>query len=194
MLRAMSRATHLEVALFSSLFALLQACDGGCGKAPGAPERTTPGAPAGEGSTRSPSDPGVPALVQETLAGEGGGLALHGEPHQRGRLVRVRLANTGTAPVMLAAAMSVEREQGGSWSPVAGLGSITVRPSCEVAAPACTTLAPGAELFPPDWLGTTGDAQCACEACVPVEHGSYRFVVSSCDGARRFTGEPFTLE
>lgn len=193
MLRAMSRSTHLEIALFASLFAL-QACGGGCGKAPSAPERTTPGAPAGEGNTRSPSDPGVPALVQETLAGEGGGLALHGEPHPPGRLVRVRVANTGTAPLELAAEMSVEREQSGSWSPVVGLGSITVRPSCEVEARACTTLAPGAELFPPDWLGTSGDAQCACEACVPVEHGRYRFVVSSCDGARRFTGEPFTLQ
>lgn len=194
MLRAMPRATHLEIAVLSSLLALLQACDGGCSKAPSAPERTTPGAPAGEGNTRSPSDPGVPALTQETLAGEGGGLALHGEPHHPGRLVRVRVANTGTAPIELAAAMSIEREQGGSWSAVVGLGAITVRPSCEVEAPQCTTLAPGAELFPPDWLGTTGDAQCACEACVPVEHGVYRFVVSNCDGSRRFTGEPFTLE
>lgn len=192
MLRPMLRPTCRGLAVVSCLLVLLPACDGGCSGSRGHTERTTPGAPAGEGNARGPSDPAVPALTQAIVAGEGGGLALHGDP--RGRFVGLRLANTGTAPLELAAPIAIEREQGGSWSPVEGIGRVTVRPSCEVEAPDCTTLAPGAELFPPDWLGTRGDAQCACEHCVPVEHGRYRFIVSSCDGARRFLGDPFMLE
>ena len=193
MLRAMPRSTLRLLALTSWLTLLLPACGRGCGGArPPTPERTTPGSPAGEGSARGPSDPATPALAQTTVAGEGGGLALHGDPD--GHLVALRLANTGTEPLELAAQVAIEREEAGRWAPVEDVGRVTVRPSCEVEAPPCTTLAPGVELFPPSWLGTVGDAQCACEPCTPVGPGRYRFVVSSCDGARRFTGDPFALE
>lgn len=195
MLRAMLRTTlHSKrgrVLLVSYLFVLLPACDGGCGRArTESSERTTPGVPHGEGHTRDPSDPATPLLTETNVAGEGGGVTLRGEPD--GQAVPIRLANTGTARVSLGAAVTVEHEQGGRWSVVSGIDSLTLRPDCESAAPRCTTLAPGAELFPPAWLGTTGDAQCLCEACARVLPGRYRFVVRSCDGARRIESEPFT--
>jgi hypothetical protein len=193
MLRAMLRSTAGSAALLSCLLALLPGCGDGCSE-PHEPtlERTTPGAPEGEGNARGPADPATPALTETNVAGEGGGVALRGEPD--GRLVAIRLANTGTRPIELAAAISVEQEAGGRWTALADLGSVTLRSSCESIAPRCTTLAPGAELFPPAWLGTTGDSQCACEHCAPVSPGRYRFVVRGCDDERRVEGEPFTLE
>ena len=193
MLRAMLSSIRHPLAALSCLLVLVAACGGGCNKTPPpAPERTTPGAPEGEGRARDPSDPGTPTVTETTTAGEGGGVALHGDPGSG--QIALRLANTGAARVALAAAVEVEQERDGQWAGVPGVGTITLRPSCEAQAPACTTLAPGAELFPPAWLGTTGDSQCACDRCAPVAHGRYRFVVHSCDGARRIAGEPFTLE
>ena len=180
-------------ALVFALLALLAGC-GGCNKpSEPAPERTTPGAPAGEGDVRAPSDPGTPALVEQTVAGEGGGLVLHGDPTTDGRRVAIRVANTGSAQVALAAPLTLERQVDGHWSVLEGVASITLRRSCEIEAPPCTTLAAGAELFPPDWLGTLGDAQCMCTRCGPAPAGNYRFVVRSCDGARRYEGDPFEL-
>jgi hypothetical protein len=187
------RDTVRAHALVGALLSLLSGCSGCSKPAEPAPERTTPGAPSGEGDVRAASDPGTPALVEETTAGEGGGLALHGDPTTDGRRVAIRLANTGTAQVELAAAITVEREVDGTWSALDGVASITLRRSCEVEAPPCTTLAPGAEFFPPDWLGTIGDAQCMCTRCGPASAGRYRFVVRSCHGARRYDGDPFDL-
>lgn len=46
----------------------------------------------------------------------------------------------------------------------------------------CVTLAPGATLDSPPWLGTTC-GQCACHANTPAEAGDYRVIAQSCDGS-----------
>lgn len=102
-----------------------------------------------------------------------------------------RIANVG-AEVQLSSELSLERRRGEDWSPVDG-AALALRYDCASAAPECVTLAPGAVFIPPAWLGTIGDAQCACERCVPAEEGTYRFVARSCAGAHTVTGDPFEL-
>jgi hypothetical protein len=112
---------------------------------------------------------------------------------QAPREITITVENRGTEPVRLAPKIEVESaSDDGSFAPVDAMGNITVRASCDDTAPECVTLVAGAVLFPPPWFGTVGHAQCACERCVPVESGRYRFVVHTCDGGR-IDGEPFTL-
>jgi hypothetical protein len=169
----------------------LGACDG-CKRKERA-EHTTPGQPAGQSAQPSSSDPATPALEPEVVAGEHGGLRLEASPTESGRAVRLRVANTSRQPVALGAEVVVEVLRGDAFVPVDEMGALTLRPSCETTAPPCTTLVPGAELFPPDWLGTFGDAQCACEECWPAPAGTYRIAVTSCDGRRRYLSPPFVL-
>jgi hypothetical protein len=197
MLRPMSGApARMPAPLrLSSLLALVAlplvtvACGRG-GDARQGRERTSRAETAGA----DPSDPASPALPPETHAGEGGGLAVHGDPSRPGRAVGLRVANTGSTTLSIDSALAIEHESGGRFAPLEGMGRVTLRGSCTAAAPRCVTLAPGAEIFPPDWLGTTGDAQCACEECGPAPAGRYRFIAKSCDGAKTYAGEPFAIE
>lgn len=171
--------------------ALVVGCSGGCS---GASESTTeepsaasPEGSGGEGSARGggqsdvPVDPGPPPTLRVT-----------GIPSAHGRSVAVRIENRGTAAAELARGLSVQRRaEGVAWSEVGA--SLDLRYSCEDEAPECVTLAPGAAYLPPPWLGTLGDAQCACERCAAAEAGTYRFVVRSCNGAHVLEGEPFEL-
>lgn len=122
-------------------------------------------------------------------------LALRGTPGHDGQ-VTIALENRGTEPARIAPRIVVERETdggGGGFAPVDGIGALTLRSDCETDAPACVELAPGAALYPPSWLGTRGDAQCACERCTAVPPGRHRFVVTSCGGTHRVEGEPFDV-
>jgi hypothetical protein len=166
-------------------------CDG-CGRKERA-EQTTPGQPAGQSAEPAASDPATPALEPELIAGEHGGLLLEATQREGSRAVRLRVANTGGVAVELGAAVVVEVQRGGAFERAGDVGAITLRPSCDATAPRCTTLVPGAELFPPDWLGTFGDAQCACEECFPAPAGTYRVAVLSCDGRRRYVSAPFAV-
>jgi hypothetical protein len=109
-----------------------------------------------------------------------------------GRQVTLRIENHGTENVRLANHAAVEQEQSGRFGPFENQ-QLSLRMSCSQEAPECIELAPGATLEPPAWFGTRGDFQCACERCVPAPAASYRFVVTSCDGAHRVEGEPFAL-
>lgn len=197
MLRAMSgapaRTPAPRVSPFTLTVGALLLVASACGRdrasQPGV-ERTS----RAEGVSADPSDPASPALPSSTHAGEGGGLAVHGDPSRPGRAVGLRIANTGSTTLSVDAALVIERDVGGRFAPLEGLGRVTLRSSCEAPAPRCVTLAPGAEIFPPDWLGTTGDAQCACEECGPAPAGRYRVVAKSCDGAKTYAGEPFAIE
>ena len=197
MLRPMSGASARTLATLpaSSLLALgaLALFTTACGR-DAEPRRDSERTSSSEAAVADPSDPASPALPPETHAGEGGGLAVHGDPSRPGRAVGLRLANTGSTTLSIDSALGLERESGGRFAPLEGLGRVTLRGSCTAAAPRCVTLAPGAEIFPPDWLGTTGDAQCACEGCAPAPAGRYRFVAKSCDGSKTYAGEPFALE
>jgi hypothetical protein len=186
----MSAPLRVSPLLALGALALVTVACGRGGDARQGPERTNPAANA----AANPSDPASPALPPETHAGEGGGLAVHGDPSRPGRAVGLRVANTGGTTLSVDSTLALEHESGGRFVPLEGMGRVTLRGSCASAAPRCVTLAPGAEIFPPDWLGTTGDAQCACEACAPAPAGRYRFVARSCDGAKTYAGEPFAIE
>lgn len=104
------------------------------------------------------------------------------------------LVNRGEAAVELGSAVIVEaRSASGSFEPVSTAG-LSLRPDCAHEAPACVPLGPGAELLPPEWNGMAGDAQCVCTRCAPVEAGTYRMVVRTCDGAHRVESAPFQVE
>jgi hypothetical protein len=71
--------------------------------------------------------------------------------------------------------------------------TLALRDDCEHDAPECRELLPGGALHPPPWLGTIGDAQCACDRCADAEPGSYAIVVTTCDGAHRLSSPPFAV-
>jgi hypothetical protein len=118
---------------------------------------------------------------------------VRGEP-QPGGAVDVIVENHGREPVELAATLEVEGQGPGGFAPVEGIAGLSLRRSCEEPGDACLSLVPGAELHPPAWLGTIGDAQCICTRCAPAPAGRYRFVVATCDGGHRVEGEAFTLD
>jgi hypothetical protein len=137
-----------------------------------------------------PTDPTDPDDPPDTPPANAPRVIVRGEPGE-GRSVAIAIENHAEAPVSLARAIAVEERSGGSWRVVETAG-LSLRSTCDAEAPECLTLQPGAELYPPEWLGTRGDAQCICTRCVPVESGSYRFVVTTCEGAR-IEGEPFEI-
>lgn len=166
------RSTAMRVAFLSFLF--FAGCSGGCGGgAPSTarthdPDRSPEGASgssaphtAAAGATPSAVDPAPPPELSVELV--------------EGDVLRVR--NVGDHAVSLRGAVKLETRRGEAWAdaPLA----FSLRASCDTPAPTCVDLAPGGELLPPAWLGTQGDAQCACERCVQVE-GEVRFVVESC--------------
>ncbi len=119
-------------------------------------------------------------------------LSIVGAPEAIGDAVAISITNRGAGPAELGTRVAIEVERNGTFA-AAQPSLVTLRYDCAQEAPACVTLAPGAELIPPPWLGTWGDMQCRCLRCAPVEAGTYRFVVTTCDGAHRIEGTPFTL-
>jgi hypothetical protein len=107
--------------------------------------------------------------------------------------VSLSIANHGTSDVSLRASVAVEIESAGSFAAAPSTSTLTLRYDCAHEADRCVTLAPGAELVPPSWLGTWGDMQCECTRCGPVEAGNYRLVVSTCDGAHRVESNAFAM-
>lgn len=107
--------------------------------------------------------------------------------------VGISVANHGTEDVSLRSELVVEVDQGGTFQTAPSTTGLALRRDCAHEAERCVTLAPGAELLPPDWLGTSGDVQCACTRCGPVEPGDYRLVVTTCDGAHRVESNTLAL-
>lgn len=167
---------------FVPLFLLLLGCDA-CGNTSSTVSET-PADPADPDHPSNPSDPPpAPSDAPRVI--------VRGTPNEQGRVVAIAIENHAEAAVSLARELVVEVQSGDSWSAVTTAG-LSLRSSCDAEAPECVTLQPGAELYPPEWLGTQGDAQCICTRCVPVESGTYRFVVTTCEGAR-IEGEPFAI-
>lgn len=159
-------------------------CGGGCG-GPGEPdpqiEAASGGETAGDPERRSEVivDPGPPPVLRVV-----------GEPDAHSRRVAIRIENRGREATQLAGSIELQRLAGDTWSDMARV-HLDLRYSCDDEAAECVTLAPGATYLPPEWLGTIGDSQCACERCAPAEAGTYRFVVRSCDGAHTVAGQSF---
>lgn len=118
-------------------------------------------------------------------------IRVRGEVGEGGQVAPVVEVRGGTAH--LAKAIGVEREVNGHFQAITQIATLELRADCRTPAPDCVELVAGAELRPPAWLGTWGDAQCICTRCWPAPAGSYRFVLTSCDGRQRVESAPFTL-
>ena len=182
-----------------ALFVIVAAC-GGSGAAPttGAPHAAS--SSEGRATTETSSETAVVAETVETAepvarrAPEGPPprVTIGGEQQRDSPRVAITVVNRDASEARIAPGVRVERELEGAWSALGDVGPISLRMDCAHEAVECVALVPGAELHPPEWLGTIGDAQCACERCVPAEPGRYRFVIESCDG-HRIEGEPFSI-
>lgn len=131
----------------------------------------------GEGAASDPEEPPVLQIVT-TL-----------DRHTRS--VGLRIENRGTDQASVRGRVTVQRRQRGDWEDYDS--NVDLRFDCDARAPDCATLAPGAVLIPPPWLGKRGDAQCACDRCADAPAGVYRFVARSCGGTHAIEGEPFDL-
>lgn len=114
----------------------------------------------------------------------------------RGSDVAITLVNKGTQSLSLQKNIKVEglqsNQQSNQWVQVR-TGYIWIMEKCYQTPPECVTIKPSQTLTPPNWFGTIGDAQCACDKCAPVPSGLYRFVVTSCDGKEIKAGEAFAI-
>lgn len=122
---------------------------------------------------------------------EGMGLLLRAHPKRTGE-VELLAANATREPIRVQPRLAVERRTTDGWVIVEPLSNVSLRHDCERPPSECVTLAPGAELFPPAWLGKAGDAQCACTGCGADIQGELRFVAMSCNMRTRYNSEPFT--
>lgn len=96
--------------------------------------------------------------------------------------------------IELAWAVAVQRHAKGEWSDE--VTDLSLIEKCGDTPPGrCVRLAHGARLRPVRWNGLTCGSQCpaACRANVYLGPGRFRFVVSSCDGKRKFQGPEFEL-
>ena len=144
-------------------------------------QAASPAGTAGPASSRDPArDPAPPPV-----------LAVRGTPDRHGR-VAIAIENRGTTTASVASAITLEAQRGDAWEALEGT-ALTTRADCQHEPVHCQELAPGAALQPPAWLGTIGDAQCACERCGAAPAGTYRFVVRTCDGSHTLPGDPFEL-
>lgn len=97
--------------------------------------------------------------------------------------VALSVANHGTSDVALRTSVAMEVETNGVFAAGPSGAALALRYDCEHAQDDCVTLAPGGELLPPS---------CASSS-VPTEPGSYRLVVTTCDGAHRVESNAFAL-
>jgi len=169
-----------SLVLLTALIA--QGCNG-CGEpsSPGTDPGTADPDPGQTGSEDPPAEAGPPPVV-----------TVRATP-SASRTVEVSLQSRGDQPSRLARPLTVERRDGDAWAPLDGVAGLSLRYSCEDRAEECITLVPGAELQPPPWLGTIGDAQCECTRCGPAPAGTYRLVAMACAGGHRIESEPFEL-
>jgi hypothetical protein len=96
--------------------------------------------------------------------------------------------------IELSGAVTIQRYVKGEWSDA--VTDLTLVEKCgEHPRRSCVSLPRGAVLHPIHWNGLTCGTQCAatCRANLFLGPGRFRFVASSCDGKRRFTGPAFEM-
>ena len=96
--------------------------------------------------------------------------------------------------IELSGAVTIQRYVKGEWEDA--VTDLTLIEKCgEGPRRGCVPLARGAKLHPIRWNGLTCGTQCAatCRANIYLGPGRFRFVVSSCDGKRKFTGVAFEM-
>jgi len=165
-------------------------CGGGCGSANGEPvDDDSVADEQSGGETRVP-----PPRESEEIIDPGPAPVLRvvGEPNAHTRAVGIRIENRGDESTEIAGTLELWRLTDGVWR-AEGSVQLDLRYSCEDEVAACVTLAPGATYLPPEWLGSVGRSQCACEGCAAAPAGSYRYVVRSCNRAHSVEGVPFEI-
>jgi hypothetical protein len=103
--------------------------------------------------------------------------------------------NQSDQPIQLSTRIDVEMRNGtDSWAVTSAL--VFLMEACDPMPPTsrCMTLAPGARLLPRRWTGFTCSGQCGrtCSGDHLLRGWPLRFVVTSCNGAQRFIGPPFS--
>ncbi|MCC6751575.1 MAG: hypothetical protein IT371_28245 [Deltaproteobacteria bacterium] len=125
-------------------------------------------------------------------------------PLKAGSSVPLVVQNDIGLPKRVRRGVTVERWTGRGWVPLSPPVALYLRPDCKpdpkskVLVPTdlgeqCLVVPPRGRFASQPWLGTLGDAQCACERCVPAPAGLYRFRGRACDGPEVLLSPPFTL-
>lgn len=92
-------------------------------------------------------------------------------------------------------ALGVEKQKSGSWVAVAS--QLSLQENCTTARNGkCRLIKKGEKIRPMPYEGYTCDMKCppGCMANVRLAPGTFRIIVSTCDGSRRFFGPAFHLE
>jgi hypothetical protein len=98
------------------------------------------------------------------------------------------------ADIQLAWPVTIQRYAKGQWTDE--VADVTVADKCgQKPQGGCVPLPHGAKLRPVRWNGLNCGSQCAatCRANVYLGPGRFRFVVSACDGKRKFPGPAFEM-
>ncbi len=113
---------------------------------------------------------------------------------QRGGEIELAVDHRGGSTVRLRPTVRVEHSVDGSFRPL-DVSGLSLRADCATPPPECIELAAGGGLRPPAWNGRSGAGQCVgASAGSAAPNGTYRVVVTSCDGSARATSEPFTIQ
>lgn len=143
------------------------------------------------GSTSStpmrPSEPSAPTPADGVAAR----IDVRAYPEPSGE-VRFVVEHHGGPVVQLSSQVIVEREEGGRFTALPD-ATLSLRARCGIEAPRCQPLGAGGSFAPPPWSARAPGAQCAAPGSGrKVPAGRYRFVVTTCEGART-DGTPFTV-
>jgi hypothetical protein len=126
-----------------------------------------------------PAPPSSAAAAPQAAAAPATPLALALTAKRSNDGVGLSVINRGTAPVQLAQAVALERQEGERFVSVSG-EALSLRRDC--ASQGCVTLAPGGELYAPCWLDSADGEHCGELVRLPGA-GTYRLVVRACAGS-----------
>lgn len=102
------------------------------------------------------------------------------------------VVNRGAA-VSLESAVVVEQQSSGAWKKIPVTNFYLIARCQTGFKQKCVSFAGGATLKPVPWRGWHCYSQCpsSCRVDGPAPPGTYRFVVTTCDGRHRFESKPF---
>lgn len=168
-----------------------QACGSAASQEPGPRETPEPSASGAQTPPPRPDPEPPPTSTSPppTVPGEPApAVTIEATRTERG--VTVTLTNATREPLSFASALVLEqRSADDAWTSVTTRGHLTARLDAERALPDCAELVAGASLE----LPFDGIAGPDCAPCAPPTPGTYRVVVTSCNGTGRTESAPFTV-
>lgn len=132
-------------------------------------------------------------------------IRIKGANVRKGRKVPIRVINRVDREIRLSRRLDVERLMNGRWIRIwPTVEHLYLRNNCKrdrktrlVNPPwmetGCINIPAKSTFKAPPWLGTHGHAQCACDKCVHVPKGRYRFVARYCGRQKRIISDPFWI-